>query len=385
MSNAGKRTLSFAAALICIILYAAAMIYGAGRIYINYSGRTVLAENEFNEILDRASGAAVLGFMSSAYQEVIQDTIRDSVTLLGVIISGSNGEFSFERQNGSVIESVGNSLRFKTGFGIAKDPLFRGIWIEGQRNTTVRAIYSYIDYNLFIQVLKDTLFIILLIVAFAVFVLILEINIKARWQSQTVPVPEYRQAQPDIPSPAVQRPAPEIKREEGTPKGLYSPRGIGWESYTAERLESELHRCATLEEDLVLIEMESGRSRFGEETYKKLIIEVVRFFTQRDLIFEKGEQGITLIIPALTLEQGFSKSEEFRNKINNNLIDSSGADLELCMGLSSRAGRLVEADRLIFEASQALVKAVNDPDSPIVAFKSDPEKYRDFISKRKKS
>jgi hypothetical protein len=360
------------------------MIYGAGRIYVNYSSRTVLAENEFNEILDRASGAAILGFMSNAYQEVIHDAIRDSVTLLGVIISGSNGEFGFERQSGSVIDWVGNSPRFKTGFGIAKDPLFKGIWVEGQRNTTVRAIYSYIDYNLFIQVLKDTLFIILLIVAFAVFVLILELNIKAREQSQTVPVPEYRQAQPDVSRPAAQRQVPETYEKDESPKGLFSPRGIGWESYTAERLDSELHRCATLEEDLVLIEMESGKNRLGEETYKKLIIEVVRFFTQRDLIFEKGEQGITLIIPALTLEQGFSKSEEFRNKIISHLIDSSGVSLELFMGLSSRAGRLVEADRLIFEASQALVRAINDPDSPIVAFKSDPEKYRDFISKRKK-
>jgi hypothetical protein len=342
-----------------------------------------LAEYEFDEIADLASSAAVVnGFMTRDYQDVIKDTIRDSVTLLGVIISGSNGEFGFERPNGNLIELVGNNPRFKTGFGIAKDPLFKSIWVEGQRNTTVRAIYSYIDYNVFMQVLKDTLFIILLIVAFAILVLILEINLRARDQSETAPAPIKRQARPEA-SPYVQDTDTDYLEEDEAPKGLYSPRGIGWESYTAERLDSELHRCAALEEDLVLIEMESRENRFDKETYKKLIIEVLRFFTQRDLIFEKGEQGITLIIPALNLEQGFAKSEEFRNKINNSLIDSYRSSTELCIGLSSRAGRLVEAERLIFEASQALVKALKDTDSPIVAFKSDPEKYRDFISKRK--
>jgi hypothetical protein len=384
MSNAGKRTLSFAAALICIVLYTAALIFGVGRILVDYNNRRVLVENEFNEILDRSSGAAILGFMSREYQRVIQDTIDESETLLGVIISGSNGAFGFERQPGTVI---GDDLRFKTGFDISKEPLYKGIYIEGQRNTTIRAIYSYLDYNKLVQVLKDSLFIILLIVAFAVLVLILEINFRAK-QSRTAPAPGLRQA--GVSSPVVQRPAPDTWEEEvddeddESPKGLFSPRGIGWESYTAERLDSELHRCATLEEDLVLIAMDSRKNRFDEETIKKLIIEIIRFFTQRDMIFEKGEQGLTLIIPALNLEQGFTKSEQFRSRINDSLIDSSGHSLELCIGLSSRAGRLVEAERLILEASQALVKAVNDPDSPIVAFKSDPEKYRNFISKRRK-
>jgi GGDEF domain-containing protein len=317
--------------------------------------------------------------------------------LLGVIISGSNGEFGFERQNGSVIEWFGDNPRFKPGFGIASNPYYQNIVIEGQRNTSIRAIYSYLDYDLFIQVLKDTLYIVLLIIAFAVLVLILDLNSKTG-QKQTL---ARAQSQPETPSPAFrdspdefgEEPSEEIWDEEPEilpetddfPKGLYTPRGIGWESYTKERLESELHRCATLEEDLVLIVIEARNTKFGEATFKKLAGETIRFFTQRDMIFEKGEQGICLIIPALNLDQGFAKSEEFRSKVQNNLIDPSGVPPYICIGLSSRSGRLVEADRLIFEASQALQKAKKDADSPIIAFKSDPEKYREFIKRKMKA
>jgi hypothetical protein len=44
---------------------------------------------------------------------------------------------------------------------------------------------------------------------------------------------------------------------------------------------------------------------------------------------------------------------------------------------------LIDADRLMFESFQALKKARQDPASPIVAFKSDPEKYREFVRAKK--
>ena len=418
MSNSEKKSiLSPAIALICIILYAGALILGIGRILINMSDRGVLAEKEYNDILDRVSSAAILGFMSRPYQEVIQETLLETETLLGIIISGSNGEYSFEKQNGTVINWIGNSPRFKSGFGISRNPFFRSIWIDGQRNTTVQAIYSYIDYDLFIKVLKDSLIIILASLTLAIIFLLIDISLKSKTSVKAEKVLDTPQAimdeaiteeSPKSPPPEtfpsyasplsqdpfkvpdevpVYEPLPETilpldeKKDPPYPKGLYSPRGIGWESYTRERLESELHRCASLEEDLVFIVMENRRVKFEEDALRELADEGVNFFTMRDLVFERGEQGLAMIIPALNLEQGFAKSEEFINRIRLRLTDASGAPAELCMGISSRSGRLVEAERLIFEASEALQKAINDPYAPIVAFKSDPEKYRKFISR----
>ena len=376
MRISGNRVLlSSVAAMVCIILYATALFIGAGRILVNTNSRGILAEKEFNDILDRASSASILGFMSKSYQDVIQDCIINSQTLLGVIITGSDGEYGFERQYGNVISWIGNSPRFKSGFGISKNPYFQSIWIEGQRNTTVQAIYSIFDYDLFIRVLRDTLGLILAVVVVAVIILLVEISHKTK-AAQSYAPPVYPTSEPSM---AVYDDDIPLK-DPAYPKGLYSSRGLGWESYTKERLESELHRCAACEEDLVFIVMESRKSKFGEETFRKLASDAV-FFTERDMIFERGEQGMALIIPALNLDQGLSKSQEFRGHVQNSMTDASGAPSDLCIGLSSRAGRLVEADRLIFEASEALLKAQKDLKSPIIAFKSDPEKYREFISR----
>ena len=371
MSISGKKIfLSTIAAIICIVLYFAALCLGTGRIIINSNHRGILAEREFQDIVDRATSAAILGFMSQSYQEVIQDSIIESETLLGVIISGSHGEFGFERQSGSVINLIGNSPRFRTGFGISRNPYFRAIRVDGQRNTTVQATYSIFDFDFFVQVLKDTLIIVLLIIGLAIITLLVEIKFKPRTAQTYEPSVSFESTQANL-----------TYNGPSNPKGLYSSRGIGWELYTKERLESELHRCSASEEDLVFIMIEPRKAKFEEDDLRKLADEGVANLTERDLIFEKGEQGMTLIIPTLELEQGLTKSEQFRRHIRNSMIDDSGYPPDLRIGMSSRAGRLVEADRLILEASEALSKAINDLEHPIVAFKSDPEKYREFIKR----
>jgi hypothetical protein len=164
------------------------------------------------------------------------------------------------------------------------------------------------------------------------------------------------------------------------PRGLYAPgSGIGWEEYTKDRLESELHRCASFEQDLTLAIMAlSGRQEIIGEQYTQFAGMAVNFFNMRDLIFEKGERGITVILPNTDLDQGLIRAEDFRNYLTPAF---TGAP-DFHIGLSARSGRLVDADRLYFEAEGALNKALGDPASPIIAFKSDPEKYRAFLRSR---
>ena len=50
------------------------------------------------------------------------------------------------------------------------------------------------------------------------------------------------------------------------------------------------------------------------------------------------------------------------------------------IGLSSRAQRMVAAKRLITEASEALVHAQQDPNTPVTAFRVNTEKYMKLIS-----
>jgi hypothetical protein len=176
-------------------------------------------------------------------------------------------------------------------------------------------------------------------------------------------------------------PGEEISAKTNEPQGLYSPKsGIGWENYTMDRLASEIHRCAASEQDLVVMLFECGEDlACDDELYQKLADEAVHFFNLKDLTFEKGTRGISVIIPNIDLDHGIIKAEEFHARVLKNLSGGFNSKTDLRAGLSSRSGRLMDADRLFFEAASALEKAKDG--QPIVAFKSNPEKYRDFIRK----
>jgi GGDEF domain-containing protein len=183
--------------------------------------------------------------------------------------------------------------------------------------------------------------------------------------------------------------APETAREPAPPKedegphGLYSPYGIGWEAYIKDRLAPELHRCTVDQQDLVFIIMEfKNPKKINDRMFNQFAEGVVNFFTNRDLIFEKGRRGISVIVPNTDLEQGLKQSEIFHEEVLQSLFPNF-QKTDLCIGLSSRLERIIDAERLIFETEKALKKALEDPKSPVVAFKSDPVKYRAFIASQK--
>jgi GGDEF domain-containing protein len=116
--------------------------------------------------------------------------------------------------------------------------------------------------------------------------------------------------------------------------------------------------------------------------FKQAAEETSNFFSSRDLLFEFGEYGMAIILPGINLDTGISKSEKFHQRITEKFPAGYKQKSSLVIGLSSRAGRLLNADRLMLEAKEALNKAKHDPSASIIAFKSDPEKYRAFISKQ---
>jgi hypothetical protein len=389
-------------ASVCIIVYLAALVFAAVRIYISIDERRMAAEREFFDIADLASSAGVLGFMNEPFIQTMEDALAASQTLEGLIISGPNGEYAFEKEEGSVINWVNNSPRFKARFDLYREPLYQHLRIEGLRNVNIQAAAGILNYDILTSILKRTLLLILAALILAFFTLVLESLIgKARY------TPRYRDdyynagkpkegsggdkaAEPaagavdfSVP-PRDEAAAPretEFPAEEASagPKGLFSPHGnIGWEEYTTDRLAAELHRCASFEQDLIFMIMEFKKD-VTEAFYNQFAGDAVNFFTLRDLIFEKGERGISIIYPNIDLDMGFTKSEEFHNRILSKYSGIFKLKTDLCIGLSSRSGRLIDAERLMFEAAEALERALADPVSHIVAFKSDPEKYRAFI------
>jgi hypothetical protein len=433
-------------AFLCIAVYTAALAAGAYRFYDNVTVRRVIAEREFYDLADLASAAGVMGFMDTPFREAVQDGLEKSRTLEGLIISGPSEEYAFERERGAIIHWEGDSPRFVKRFGVSSTSAVP-LRINGFRNVTISAGFSSIDYDYSITVLKHSLVVILAALAVAFFTFIVESalareplpaggrrrgNRRAAGYDEeefdsgfdeSVPEPAGRGAgnlkktaastagsyeapaasgfpedsegaYGDFDGPEVDFPSGEDfappedevpSGEEGgvrLPQGLYAPgSNIGWEAYTKDRLESELHRCASFEQDLtVIIAAFSGKDKLSGEQYGQFAGMAVSFFNLRDLIFEMGDRGITVILPNTDVEQGFARAEDFYNY----LIPAFRGLPDFRIGMSSRSGRLVDSGRLYFEAEESLNKALRDPVSPVIAFKSDPEKYRAFLRSREK-
>jgi len=129
------------------------------------------------------------------------------------------------------------------------------------------------------------------------------------------------------------------------------------------RLENELERSASLNEDLSVILFT------GVGKNKKRIRD---FHTSKDLIFALGNNQIGVIEPNQDLDTTLSFTEELLLEC----IEQTGTRA-LRAGITSRTGRLIGAQRLFREAEEALRKSSKEKN--IVAFRSDPEKYREFL------
>jgi GGDEF domain-containing protein len=364
---------SFIAAL-CIIIYLFALVQGAVRVYLSIDERKLTAEQEFSNIADLALSAGIQGFMDARYVNTINNALSSSKSLEAVIITGPEGGNAFEKKSGYAIAWVNNSPRFKNKFYFLNENLYRPLAIPDVRNANIKAAANAFDYAEFTKIMKETLLIILIGFALAFFTFLLQLLIGKSSKSELVYAPVSDRGKSNSVN------IKEFEPSTSIPKGLYSSRsGLGWEEYTKDRLNSELHRCSSTENDLTLILMEF--TDIGEErVFRQAAEETVTFFTSRDLLFEYGERGITVILPGAGFEAAVDRAEKFYQRILKRFPKSYMAAYGLCIGLSSRSGRLLNADRLMIEAVEALKKAKSDSKTSIIAFKSDPEKYRAFIA-----
>jgi hypothetical protein len=157
-----------------------------------------------------------------------------------------------------------------------------------------------------------------------------------------------------------------------------------WESDTEDRLAVALRESTSAEKDLVvmLIELKAPDNGIADESlYRIFVNEVLDYFFFRDRLFERGKRGITVILPGMDLDRAFVKADDFHKRVSDKL----GANARIFIGMSAQSGRAVKADRLLVEATGALAKLAESPGSPIMAFRSDPKKYRDFMASQNKT
>ena len=160
---------------------------------------------------------------------------------------------------------------------------------------------------------------------------------------------------------------------------MYTPDSmLCFEEYFPERLDNELRRAASFDQDLVLafLRCKTGRNH---KNFINLAEKVRNYFSFHDLLFEYSDDIIAIILPNNDIDEGITHLSEFQKGL---VFSGDKCDFSISAGLSSRNGRLISHDRIINEALSALKKAESEHDTPIVGFRPDPGKYRSFIASR---
>lgn len=141
-----------------------------------------------------------------------------------------------------------------------------------------------------------------------------------------------------------------------------------------EELATAITETAATEEDLALLLI-----RASGITDNQHIIHLLRTsldHTHKLFVFNKDVLG--LIIFYAPLDQAMQLASRLYDEMWSVLHDSIKKSLKI--GLTTRAGRLVPASRMVEEATAAVGKATEEEHDPIVAFRVNPDKYRKYLA-----
>ncbi len=165
--------------------------------------------------------------------------------------------------------------------------------------------------------------------------------------------------------------------ENNSERGLFSEdTGLGWESYLLTRLENELNRATASELDLSLFIIKINGITRKNPLIKKICDYLIVEFQFKDLLFEYQEDCVCALKISMTLEDAVSFAERLGKEIKELLPEEN---LDVYIGISSRGIRMVSGERLLKEADEAVMHAMEDKTCPVVGFKADAVKYRTFI------
>lgn len=196
----------------------------------------------------------------------------------------------------------------------------------------------------------------------------------------SIPEETVEDAEPVKETPKIKLPYEEykpvdIKPEDEAPQGLFNPdTGLGWESYLNTRLESEINRAISSEFDLALFVIRVPEIDRTSELCSNICSYLGIQFQFKDLLFEYKKDCFVGMKISMNLDEALNFSEKLYADIKN-LVGSK----DCYIGISTRSIRMVSGERLLLEADQALQHAQEDKTSPVIAFRVDAEKYRQFL------
>ena len=142
-----------------------------------------------------------------------------------------------------------------------------------------------------------------------------------------------------------------------------------------EELTTAITETAVAEEDLTLMLIHAT-----DIPHNQQIIHLLRSTLDRiHKVFAFNKDILGVIIFYAPLDQAMQIASTLYDEIHVLLDDSTKKTLGI--GLTTRAGRLIPAPRMIEEASAAITKATQESSDPIVAFRVNPDKYRRCLAR----
>ena len=164
---------------------------------------------------------------------------------------------------------------------------------------------------------------------------------------------------------------------EGSGPPLVSPdSGLSFSAHLPRRLSLELERAAENDLDLALFMIQIRDAEDTPVTSTVLGSLILEQFPFEDLAFEYSDGRVCVILPGTDLDTAMRKGQRFITLLKRHELGSYKVNI----GASSRNGRLVESDRLLTEAREALSRT--DDESTMVGFRPDPDRYRSYIATR---
>ncbi|MGP1437981.1 MAG: hypothetical protein ACTTKH_02790 [Treponema sp.] len=163
------------------------------------------------------------------------------------------------------------------------------------------------------------------------------------------------------------------------PKGLYSPTtGFGWNKYLIERLDSELKRATTTDQDISFAIIKIQDIDFSSLNLKNIFNIFCDVFLFKDMIFEYPEEfslGYAVILQNIYIDDAIKMCDTLYSKLKKEIY-LTGQEPTIGVGITTRACRLANVESILKEAEAAVARALKNKSDPIVGFRPSAEKYR---------
>ena len=174
--------------------------------------------------------------------------------------------------------------------------------------------------------------------------------------------------------------ADRVDNNSSDPSGLFSEKsGFGWESYLEPRLDAELIRSASNEMDLALFIIRIHQLDKDSPVFTAVCEVLQDFFQYKDMIFEFGDSGFAGILVNTDIDGAMNASEVLYTKLKD-VFTEYEINPVFGIGLTTRSLRLITGVRLLNEAKKAAEKAMEEKTLPIVAFRVNHEKTKQYLA-----